>query len=228
MGVSSRRKAEELIIEGRVTVNGSIASIGMKADASKDHIKLDGKLIKKAEPHIYLMFNKPRGVLTSMSDPEGRPTISDYLKGVRFRVFPIGRLDYDSEGLLLLTNDGDLSHAVLHPSRKIPKTYVVKVKNVLMDEKLALLRDGIRLEDGITAPAGVKRIKNTENNSWIEMTIYEGRKRQIRRMLEKLGHPVMRLRRIAVNGLKLMGLEPGQLRTLTAEELETLKREVLS
>lgn len=215
-------------MEGRVTVNGSIASIGMKADASRDHIKLDGKLIKKAEPHIYLMFNKPRGVLTSMSDPEGRPTISDYLKGVRFRVFPIGRLDYDSEGLLLLTNDGDLSHAVLHPSRKIPKTYVVKVKNVLMDEKLAFLRDGIRLEDGMTAPAGVKRIKNTENNSWIEMTIYEGRKRQIRRMLEKLGHPVMRLRRIAVNGLKLMGLEPGRLRTLTAEELETLKREVLS
>jgi len=183
MGLASRRKAEEFILEGRVTVNGKVATIGMKADPSKDHIKVDGKLLFKPEKKVYFILNKPRGVVTSMSDPEGRPTVHDFVRGIRQRVFPVGRLDYDSEGLLLLTNDGEFAHAVLHPSKKIPKTYLVKIKGNLEDESIEKLRKGIRLDRTVTAPAKVKRLRKTESNSWIEMVIYEGKKRQIRRML---------------------------------------------
>src|SRR4030066_318062 len=136
MGITSRRKAEDLIFEGRVTVNGRIATIGTKAGPVKDHIKVDGKLLIKPEPKVYIMFNKPKNVVTSLHDPEGRPTVKDFLKGVKYRVFPVGRLDYDSEGLLLLTNDGDFAHAVLHPSKKISKTYLVKVKGILEEDKI--------------------------------------------------------------------------------------------
>ena len=171
MGIASRRKAEEIIAEGRVTVNGKIALIGEKADASKDHIKVDGKLLIRREPKVYLMFNKPKNVVTSLADPQGRPTIKDYLKGIRYRVFPVGRLDFDSEGLLFLTNDGDFTNAVLHPSRKIPKTYMVKVKGIIDDNKINKLRQGVRLEDGRTLPAKVKFARQSENNSWVEITI---------------------------------------------------------
>ncbi len=226
MGITSRRKAEGLILEGRVTVNGRIATIGMKADPARDHIKVDGKLLIKPEPRVYLMFNKPRGVVTSLYDPEGRPTVKDFLKGVKYRVFPVGRLDYDSEGLLLLTNDGDFAHAVLHPSKKISKTYFVKVKGVIENEKIEKLRAGIKLADGITAPAKAKRIRKTENNSWLDITIHEGKKRQIRRMLEKLGHPVLKLKRIRIDGLEMGKLESGAYRYLTFEELNKIKVEV--
>jgi 23S rRNA pseudouridine2605 synthase len=222
MGIASRRKAEELIIEGRVTVNGKIATIGMKADLAKDHIKVDGRLLVKPEPKIYLVFNKPVGVVTSLSDPEGRPTIKDFLKGIKYRVFPVGRLDYDSEGLLLITNDGDFAHSLLHPSKKIPKTYVVKVKGIIDEDAMERLRRGVRLEDGLTAPAKVKKVRLAESNSWVEVTIYEGRKRQVRRMLEKVGYPVIKLRRIAIGGLKLGNLRPGEMRRLTQEEIKRL------
>ncbi|MDI6728222.1 MAG: pseudouridine synthase [Thermodesulfovibrionales bacterium] len=222
MGIASRRKAEELIIEGRVTVNGKIATIGMKADLAKDHIKVDGRLLVKPEPKIYLVFNKPVGVVTSLSDPEGRPTIKDFLKGIKYRVFPVGRLDYDSEGLLLITNDGDFAHSLLHPSKKIPKTYVVKVKGIIDEDAMERLRRGVRLEDGLTAPAKVKKVRLSESNSWVEVTIYEGRKRQVRRMLEKVGYPVIKLRRIAIGGLKLGNLRPGEMRRLTQEEIKRL------
>jgi 23S rRNA pseudouridine2605 synthase len=222
MGIASRRKAEELIIEGRVTVNGKIATIGMKADPAKDHIKVDGRLLVKPEPKIYLVFNKPVGVVTSLSDPEGRPTIKDFLKGIKYRVFPVGRLDYDSEGLLLITNDGDFAHCVLHPSKKIPKTYVVKVKGIIQEDAMERLRRGVRLEDGLTAPAKVKKVRLSESNSWIEITIYEGRKRQVRRMLEKVGYPVIKLRRITIGSLKLGDLRPGEMRRLTVEEVKNL------
>jgi 23S rRNA pseudouridine2605 synthase len=223
MGIASRRKAESLILEGRVTVNSRTATIGMKADPAGDHIKVDGKLLIKPEPRVYIMFNKPRGVVTSLYDPERRPTVKDFLKGVRYRVFPVGRLDYDSEGLLLLTNDGDFAHAVLHPSKKISKTYFVKVKGVIEVEEMEKLRAGIKLADGITAPAKAKRIRKTENNSWLEITIYEGKKRQIRRMLEKIGHPVLKLKRIKIDGLEMGKLEPGTYKYLTSEEIDKIK-----
>ena len=226
MGITSRRKAEDLIFEGRVTVNGRIAIIGTKADPVKDHIKVDGKLLIKPEPKVYIMFNKPKNVVTSLHDPEGRPTVKDFLKGVRYRVFPVGRLDYDSEGLLLLTNDGDFAHAVLHPSKKISKTYLVKVKGILEEDKIEKLKTGVKLVEMITATAKVKRIRKTENNSWLEMTIYEGKKRQIRRMLEKTGHDVLKLKRISVDGLELGKLEPGTFRYLTPEERDKIKKEV--
>lgn len=229
MGIASRRKAEKLIIEGRIIVNGNVATLGMKADPSRDYIKVDGKLItgsKKGVQKVYIMLHKPRGVVTTLLDPEGRPTVKDFLKGVKYRVFPVGRLDYDSEGLLILTNDGDFAHAVLHPSKKVSKTYLVKVKGVLEEEEIQKLRTGVKLGDGITAPAKVKRITKTENNSWLEMTIYEGKKRQIRRMLEKIGHPVLKLKRTRINGIEMGELEPGTYRYLTNEEIDKIKKEI--
>jgi 23S rRNA pseudouridine2605 synthase len=225
-GIASRRKAEELIIEGRVTVNGRIATIGMKADSVKDHIKVDGKLLIRSEPKIYIMLNKPKNVVTTLYDPEGRPTVKDFLKGVKYRVFPVGRLDYDSEGLLLLTNDGDFAHAVLHPSKKISKTYLVKVKGVLDEEEIEKLRTGVKLEDGLTAPAQVTGVTRTENNSWLKMTIYEGKKRQIRRMLEKITHPVLKLKRIKINGIELGELKPGTYRYLISNEIGKIRKEI--
>ena len=227
MGIASRRKAEELILEGRVTVNGRVATIGMKADATSDHIKLNGKLLIRPEPKVYLMLNKPAQVVTSLLDPEGRPTIKDFLKKVKYRIYPVGRLDYDSEGLLLLTNDGDFTQALLHPSKKIPKTYLVKVKGVPGEEQIHKLRTGIKLEDGMTAPAKIEKLRKTENNAWVEMTIHEGRNRQIRRMFEQTGHPVLKLKRTRINGIELGNLKSGEYRYLKPEEILKIKKEVL-
>jgi 23S rRNA pseudouridine2605 synthase len=226
MGISSRREAEEMILEGRITVNGRIAELGMKADPNRDHIKVDRKLLTKREPKVYLMFNKPRNVVTTLKDPEGRPTVKDFLKDIRYRVYPVGRLDYDSEGLLLLTNDGDFANAIMHPSKKIPKTYQVKVKGIPEQKEIDGLKKGIHLEDGLTAPAKVKRLKTTENNSWLEVTIYEGRKRQLRRMFDQVGHSVLKLKRIRIKSIDLGDLKPGGYRYLTPDEVTRIKKEI--
>lgn len=227
-GIASRRMAEELILQGRVTVNGKVATLGMKADPASEYIKVDGKLIRIFEPKVYLIFNKPKNCITSMHDPQGRVTVKDYLKGIRVKVFPVGRLDYDSEGLLLLTNDGELANAILHPKRRIPKTYLVKVEGVLEDKDILKLERGIKLKNGVTAPAVVKKIKKTDSNSWLEITIHEGRKRQLRRMLERVGHPVLKLKRVKIDGLTLGKLPVGTYRYLTTEEIKKLKEAVSS
>lgn len=222
-GIASRRAAETLILEGRVTVNGAIAELGMKADPVRDHVKVDGKLITRREPKVYYLFYKPRGVVTSLSDPEGRPTIKDFFANIRLRVFPVGRLDFDSEGLLIVTNDGDFANILTHPSHDIAKVYVVKIRGMVSEDELQRLRVGIRLEDGMTAPAKVKKIRSAENNCWVQITIQEGRNRQVRRMFEQIGHPVTRLKRIAIHGLTVNGLKPGQYRPLTMEEIHEIQ-----
>jgi 23S rRNA pseudouridine2605 synthase len=223
-GVTSRRAAEELITEGRVRVNGKVVTeLGTKADPSKDHIKVDGKLINPQQPQTYIMLNKPAGYVTTMSDPEGRPTVQDLLKGIKVRVYPVGRLDYNTEGLLLLTNDGDFAHLITHPKHEFPKTYLAKVKGVLEDSQIDNLESGIYLDDGKTAPAKIKKVRKEEANSWLEITIHEGRKRQVRRMFDRVGHSVIRLKRVRTGNQTLGDLAEGTFRYLTPEEVTGLK-----
>src|SRR5574341_37773 len=223
-GVTSRRAAEDLILEGRVRVNGKVVTeLGSKADPEKDHIKVDGKLINPQQPKAYIVLNKPVGYVTTMSDPEGRQTVQDLLKGVRVRVYPVGRLDYNTEGLLLLTNDGDFAHLITHPKYELPKTYLVKIKGVLNDEAINRLESGVFLTDGKTAPARVKRLRKEEANSWVEITIHEGKKRQVRRMIDHVGNSVIRLKRVRVGNLPLGNLPPGSYRHMTPEEVTMLR-----
>ena len=227
LGIASRRKSEEIIQEGRVTVNGDVADVGLKVDPDLDHIKLDGKLItRRPGPKVYYAFHKPRGVVSTLEDPQERPCVGDYLTRIKARVYPIGRLDFDSEGLLLLTNDGEFTHSVLHPSKKIPKVYQVKIKGVLSDQDIEALEKGMYLEDGKTAPAKVKKLRKAKENSWVEMVIHEGKKRQIRRMLHRVGHDVLRLVRVKVAGIELSGIAPGEMRPLTMKELERIRTKV--
>ncbi|MCS6897432.1 MAG: rRNA pseudouridine synthase [Nitrospira sp.] len=223
-GLASRRKAEHLIVEGRVTVNGRIVTaLGTKVDPSRDHVKVDGKHLRAVQPFVYLMLNKPRHVISTMDDPEGRPTVKDFLRGVSVRVFPVGRLDFDSEGLMLFTNHGALAQMVLHPRYGVAKTYLVKVKGVLTEKEIHHLERGVRLDDGMTAPAQVKKVSIAEQNSWLEITIREGRKHQVKRMLQAVGHPVIRLKRIKMGPLSLGRLEPGSFRFLTDREANALR-----
>jgi len=223
-GVTSRRAAEQLILEGRVRVNGQVVTeLGSKADAAKDHIKVDGKLINPRQPLTYVMLNKPAGYVTTMADPEGRPTVLSLLKGLKTRVYPVGRLDFNTEGLLLLTNDGEFAHLITHPKHELPKTYRAKVKGVVEDRQMAELENGIYLDDGKTAPAKLKKVSKEEANSWLEITIYEGRKRQVRRMFDRIGHSVIRLKRIKTGSLTLGDLPEGSFRYLTPAEVNALK-----
>ncbi|GAB6929926.1 23S rRNA pseudouridine(2605) synthase RluB [Paenibacillus sp. JCM 10914] len=223
-GIASRRKCEELILQGKVQVNGeTVTELGTKADPAQDLITVSGKPIKN-EKKVYVMLNKPKGVITSASDPEGRKIVSDYLKGVNERVYPIGRLDYDTEGLLLLTNDGEFANLLSHPKYHVPKTYLATVKGVPHGTELDKLRQGIMLEDGMTAPAEVeyKDVDPDAKQSVISITIHEGRNRQVRRMFESINHPVTRLKRISYGDLLLQNLKRGLYRHLTADEINQL------
>lgn len=228
-GLSSRRKAETLIAEGRVTVNGQVVrELGTKIDPARDHVKVDGRHLKPAPPQVFILLNKPKGYVSSLSDPEGRPTITDLLGGVGVRVFPVGRLDYDSEGLMLLTNQGALAQTLLHPRYHVPKTYLIKVKGVLNDEQIAELEQGVELEDGLTKPAVVRKVRKAEENSWLEVTIHEGRNHQVKRMLEHVGHPVLKLTRVRFGPLTLGDVSLGQYRYLTDREANALRAVVTS
>ncbi len=223
-GIASRRKAEELIAAGRVTVNGkTVTELGTKVDPGHDHVKVDGKHLSGAQPFVYLMLNKPKHVMSTLDDPGGRTTVKDFLRGVTVRVFPVGRLDFDSEGLMLLTNNGELAQALLHPRYHVPKTYLIKVKGVLTEDEIAQLERGVRLEDGMTSPAVVKKVRKAEANSWLEITIREGRKHQVKRMLESVGHPVIKLIRIRMGPLSVGDLAPGEFRFLTDREANQLR-----
>ena len=226
-GVASRRKAEELITSGLVQVNGqTVTELGTKADAGKDHIRVDGKLLKFSDHHVYILLNKPKGYVTTLSDPEGRPTILDLLRGVKARVYPVGRLDYASEGLLLLTNDGEMANALTKAASHVPKTYLVKVSGQPSDAAIEQLRSGIELPDrkGIhsrTAPAGIQLVHKAEN-PWYEVTLIEGRNRQVRAMFEQTGHHVEKLKRVRYGPFTL-DVHPGKFRNLLPEEVEQLR-----
>jgi 23S rRNA pseudouridine2605 synthase len=257
-GIASRRKAEEMIASGLVEVNGQIVTeLGSKADPERDHIRVKGKLLRAAEQHVYLLMNKPRGHVTTVSDPEGRPTVMDLLRGIRARVYPVGRLDYGSEGLLLLTNDGELAHALMKAASHVPKVYLVKVGGVPDEAGLQKLRRGLMIagtrfaagkasaQDNRTvkgrlrtanrfrndrpqkaqrvktAPAKICLVRESEN-PWYEVTLTEGKNRQLRRMFEEIGHHVEKIKRVRYGPL-VLDVPPGEFRRLSNGEVARLK-----
>ncbi|KQL53661.1 pseudouridine synthase [Heyndrickxia shackletonii] len=223
-GVASRRKAEGLIIEGKVKVNGKVVKeLGTKVSPS-DKIEVEGIPLEKEEK-VYFLFYKPRGVISAVSDDKGRKVVTDFLPDIKERVYPIGRLDYDTSGLLLLTNDGEFANLLMHPRYEINKTYVAKVQGIPTKMALKQLEKGIRLEDGKTAPAKVKLLSfdKKKQKSIMEITIHEGRNRQVRRMLEAIGHPVQKLRRERFAFLTLSGINAGEIRELTPHEVKQLR-----
>lgn len=244
-GIASRRKAEDLITAGLVSVNGkTVTELGTKADPLVDHIKVNGRAIGTAERHVYLLLHKPKGYVTTVTDPEGRPTVLDLVHGVKARVYPVGRLDYLSEGLLLLTNDGQLAQKLTHASSHVPKTYLVKVSGKPSDSAISRLRTGVflpaeqtplnsppvkqnapsagrRSKAVYTAPVRIRLVRESAN-PWYEITLIEGRNRQIRRMFEQVGHHVEKIKRVRYGPLEL-DVEPGKVRQLTLDEVKQLK-----
>jgi len=233
-GIVSRRKAEELILDGRVQVNGqTITELGTKADPERDHIRVDGKLLQGAQQHRYLMLNKPKGYVTTASDPEGRPTVMKFVERAGVRVFPVGRLDFQSEGLLLMTNDGELANALTRAAAKVEKIYLVKISGKPNEAGLDQLRSGIMIERGkpgsregrvMTAPAEIKLMRDAEN-PWYEVRLVEGRNREIRKMFEEIGHHVEKIRRVGYGPL-VLDVPPGEVRELSLSEVEALRKAV--
>lgn len=223
-GFASRRKAEELIKAGHVRVNGkTVKELGIKVSSS-DRVEVNGIPVEREEP-VYFLLYKPRGVISSVTDDKGRKVVTDYFQQIKQRIYPVGRLDFDTSGLLLLTNDGEFANLLMHPKNEIEKVYVAKVKGIPSREKMRSLEKGVRLEDGKTAPAQTKvlSIDKKKQTAIIELTIHEGRNRQVRRMLEAIGHPVIKLKRERYGFLTLQGLNAGEARELTAHEVKQLR-----
>jgi len=224
-GIASRRAAEGLILDGRVSVNGRVVTeLGSRADPTRDEIRVDGRRLEFSKARLVLLLYKPRGCVTTLSDPQGRPTVKDLLPSTGERLFPVGRLDYDAEGLLLLTNDGLLANRLQHPRYGVSKTYEVKVKGHPAEETLRRLREGVVLDEGRTAPAGVELIRLLPDAAWMRIVLHQGWNRQIKRMGESVGHSVLKIRRTAYGTLKLGRLRPGESRWLKPGEVEELEK----
>ena len=226
-GVASRRMSEEIIKSGRVAVNGQIVTeMGVKIKIGTDKVTVDGKDITPEEEHVYLMLNKPEGYVTTAHDPQGRPTVLDLVAEVPQRVFPIGRLDVDTEGLLFLTNDGELAYRLTHPKFAVTKVYHALVTGKPSEDKLDRMRNGLKLEDGMTKPCTVKVIRRYNHKTMLEITISEGRNRQVRRMCQAIGNPIIELERVKIENIELSNVKRGQYRKLTLEELAPLMYKV--
>lgn len=223
-GLASRRQAEAWIADGRVLLNGAIAQLGDRAELGRDEIVVNGRKLGSAEQKVTVLLNKPRGYISTLSDPQGRKLVTELVAELPQRLFPVGRLDYNTEGLLLLTNDGELSQRLSHPRHHVEKTYLVKVRGSLSEQKLRLLRDGIVLTDGKTQPAKVENVRAGSASGWFELTIREGRNRQVRRMCEAVDLQVVRLKRIRIGFLGLGNVAVGRYRLLTPQEVSSLKK----
>jgi 23S rRNA pseudouridine2605 synthase len=222
-GVASRRACEVMISEGRVEVNGSLVTeLGARVDPDRDIIRVDGSRIPPPRRHTYVVLNKPRGVVSTLSDPQARRTLADFVAGQRERLFHVGRLDTDTEGLLIMTNDGEFAHRLAHPSYEVPKTYLAEVTGVMSAATLKQLRAGIELDDGPVRPNAVTLVSTGSDRSLIKITLHEGRQHIVRRTMEAVGHPVRRLSRIGIGPVRLGDLKVGELRDLTQEELGAL------
>lgn len=225
-GVASRRKCEELIKMGKVKVNGQLVTqLGTQVDPTKDQIEVNGARIQ-VEPKKTFLFYKPKFVITSMKDPEGRPIVADYFRKVPERIYPVGRLDYETEGALLVTNDGKLAHWLTHPRYEVDKEYIATVKGKPSPQQIKRLQKGILLEDGLTAPAKVKLVKTDGNHSQLKLVIHEGRNRQVRRMCQAIGHPVRHLIRTRIGFLTLAHLKPGEYREVSDRECQKLLSQI--
>lgn len=225
-GVASRRKAEELIISGRVSINGElITELSTTVDETKDIVEVDGLPINQEEKKVYILLNKPEGYITTVKDQFDRPSVLDILKDVDERVYPVGRLDYETSGLLILTNDGDLTYKLTHPKHEVEKTYLAMVNGIISPEEKRRFENGLQIEDYTTAKAKLKIVKADEekNYSVCKITIHEGRNRQVRKMCKAIGHPVRNLRRIQMGRINIRGLEVGEYRNLTEDEVKYLK-----
>jgi len=223
-GVASRRKSEELIEAGRVTVNGKVVrELGTKADLDQDLVQVDGRAVREAQEKVYYVLYKPAGCVTTLSDPEGRPTIRTYLEEVPERVYPVGRLDYDAEGALIVTNDGDLAHLLMHPRFGVRRTYLAKVHGVPTQEQIDRLLAGVRLEDGRARALEAELHSRTPKNTWVRVVVAEGRQHLVKRLMEAVGAPVQKLFRADYGGIDVQGMRPGELRELTRAEVAHLR-----
>ena len=223
-GVASRRAAEKMISDGLVSVNGrTVTEMGFQIDEQSDHVCVDGRTVSPESEKHYLAYYKPVGEVTTVSDPEGRATVMDHFRDYPVRLFPVGRLDYDSEGLLLLTNDGDLMNHLLHPSYQIPKSYLTKVSNIVNDKEIRQLRQGVLIDGKLTSPASVRLIRTDTFSTDLLITIHEGRNRQVRKMIEAIGHQVVHLKRVRFGPIRLGDLPCGMWRKLTDQEIKELR-----